>query len=1184
MSLVIRMLGTYTLAWENQRLPLPSAHKARLLLAYLLLDGGRGVARDRLIGILWPERPEATARRALSNALWQIRSAHGPAAGRLRTGEDRVAILLEPGDRFDVAEFRTLTAESGPSVPPYTEEVSRLHRAVALYRGDLLETCYEDWVLLEQQTLREEYLRAVGRLIVLHKQRGEYNQALTYALRLVAADPLREEAHREVMRLYHLLGRPRAALDQYETLRRLLWDELQTTPTPLTDALRQEIASLEKDTSPYIPTRPAPPPIIRDLTRLPLVGREEETRLLLAALQAAAYGHNHLFLIEGEAGVGKSRLVARLAAEAGWRDIPVGLGQARPMAAARPYYLLTDALHNLLTPLRIGQLVELVEPYHLSALSFLLPQPLPGLPSLPPLPLERERERLNTALARCLEALAPLVLVLEDLHWADEATLAALASLPSRLKGGVLLAVTFRSGEAYERPAVREVLEMMEREAPWRRIALSPLDIAQTTLLLQRALGLYTQVEPLARRLWTETGGNPLLLIETLKVLLDEGFLTLQESGEWQLPDPAQPWPPPASLREIVAERLGRLSPAERRVLEAVAILEGRGVLSILSRLLETDPASLSHLMRSLLRKGFLQEREAWYAFEHTRMQEIVYRSITPARRRNLHRRAAEVLEALHPEQTEALVYHFEQAGERSKALYYRLQAGERTQQRAPKIALEHYERALELIPEGDPAARWKALGGKAQVLLTLARRREQAATLKEMERLAQEMGDESRMARVRYDQGWLEFLSGDPAHAITLLDEAARLARRTDRPDLLGHCHLAVARANWRMGNPEECRQAMEDASLIFRRIGDQDGQSRCLNMLGTFYISLAIDYEQALSCFGGNILLNRQRGNLYREIISLLNVGLVWIRLGDYRQALDVLEEAAGLNLHLGAHNLRGVFHIWAGICHRGLVDLEQARKEAEQALAICSEVGDHNFTIEAENLLGLIAADEGRYEEACQHLGHALEMAQTYHQQQDAVVLTSFLALACLRAGKGKEADRLSLQAADGLKGWDGPRGRQQEACFACYQVRAALDGPEAARPWLERAYQLLMEVADRIQNPELRCSFLEQVPEHRAILIAHELGQPPPPYLHRPVSLPRAGRPRRGGERVSVLWTISEPEDGLVEDRVARRRHRLLRLLRQAEAQGAAPTIQHMADALGVSRPTIKRDLAALRRER
>ena len=1207
LALRIWLFGQFELVWGDAPLSIPQSSAARSLLAYLIVHHDRAIPRDRLTGIFWPERPDPSARRALSQALWQIRQSLRPAAGRLVTERDAVTFVLHPGDWLDVKEFEEKVHRDTTST-----QVDRYTSAVALYRADFLQDTYDDWALLERERLRELYLGTLERLITLHKQRGNYEQALTCAQRLAGADPLREAAHRELMRLYYLLDRPRAALEQFASLRNLLAEELRVLPASATVSLYQEIAAaLEETVSHHLPVAPPPPPLLHDLAHLPFVGRANERAVLLYALQTAAQGQGGLALVEGDAGVGKTRLVNEIIADAQWRGFQVGLGKVDPLAAAASYQLLRDALSPLLTSLRIAQLAELVEPLWLSAVIPLFPAMAEHLPDLVPLaPLEphEEQQRMWEGFARCLVGLAsifPLLLVLEDLHWADEATLAALPHLAPHLRTNrILLVLTCRIAEARERPAVWETLEALDRALPLLRSRLLPLERADAVALVRRALGVGeadVQATIFARRLLDETGGNALFLVETLKSLLEQETLTPSPDGGWVFPSEARPLPIPASVRELISARLARLSPALRVVLELVAVIGEDADFSVLSHASDAEPVSLISALEELGRRGFLVETEARYCFEHDRIQEIVYQTIAPECRRTLHRQAGIVLERLHPERIEPLAHHFDRGDVREKALAYTLQAGERAGAVYDyETALIHYRRALALVGD-DPAARWDVLARQERALDVLSRREAQSDVLDEMLHLAEALDDPVRQARTYHRQGWWEVLAGEPVRALLLLDEADGLARAAGERDLLGDCLTSAARAWWRIGDVARCQAAVEEARALFQETGNCQNENRVLNMLGNLHLGLTGNYAQALTYFEENQRVAHELGDRYREAAAQANSSIACTLLGCYRRSQEALAEAYQVMTRVGDRNWQSIILHWQGANYRGLGDLGQAQTAAEESLGICREVGNRNFEIAALELLGQIALERHNPGQARLYFQQAVEVAQANQQTMDWAIQQSHLALACLHLGYSEEARRLSEQAIATLEGLGERFSHMGEVYFARYQIASAVEGSEIAQPYLERAYRVLQDMAADIDDLDLRRSFLENVAENRAIVTAHRTGRIPISTRWQSVCLPRAdaptGRPLRDDEYVEVTWTVAAPEDDEVSgkawpelglnavegqsQRVARRRHRLLRLLRQAREQGAAPTVDDLAAALEMSRATIKRDLAALR---
>ncbi|MFQ5343353.1 MAG: BTAD domain-containing putative transcriptional regulator, partial [Anaerolineae bacterium] len=408
-------------------LPLPASTAARSLLAYLLLHRERPHPRSVLAGIWWPDVPENRARRALSQALWHIRRA---LPDTVAADGDAIRIPPEVPLWVDVAAFRALLephlsdvwSEHGEMSRRYADPEQRqtvlddLRQAVQLYRGDLLEGFYDDWVMLERERLRELYLQALESLSHLESAAGRYEAALESALALAQADPLREAAHRDLMHLYARLGRPEAALQQFAVCRQILRDELDLEPGPETAALAQQIITRRGQRPADYPSGPVTLDSLRQFP-IPLVGREAERAQLLSFAEHVFQGERHVVLVAGEAGVGKTCLLETVAGEIQRRGVQVLWGNCQEQAATLPYGPLVEALATGLSAGHADQLVGLVESIWLQVLSPLLPPLAAALsdhaPRIAISPID-ERARLVEALAHLLSGwsqIVPIVLV-----------------------------------------------------------------------------------------------------------------------------------------------------------------------------------------------------------------------------------------------------------------------------------------------------------------------------------------------------------------------------------------------------------------------------------------------------------------------------------------------------------------------------------------------------------------------------------------------------------------------------------------------------------------------------------------------------------------------------------------------------------------------------------------------------
>ncbi|MFZ1757410.1 MAG: BTAD domain-containing putative transcriptional regulator, partial [Caldilineaceae bacterium] len=299
--LSVHLFGPFILEYDGQPVLIPS-RAGRSLLAYLLFHAHVEHSRTRLCNLFWPDLDESTARRRLSYVLWEIGRSPGTESLILRNadtlGVDRAQVQAIDVHAFEEALNHAVRQTSDQDALPF------LRQAVALYTAPLLADDYSDWVIAEQERLRERYIQAAQRLIAGHKSNQDYEQALLAALALIQVDPLHEGAYQEAIWLYHRLGRLHDAQQRYDELCTVLHEEFGAVPAPETTALMET-------GPPSIDERaPDTPPFAQDI---PLIGRKMERRVLIEHLERAMRGQGGVLFVVGEPGVGKSRLLDALA-------------------------------------------------------------------------------------------------------------------------------------------------------------------------------------------------------------------------------------------------------------------------------------------------------------------------------------------------------------------------------------------------------------------------------------------------------------------------------------------------------------------------------------------------------------------------------------------------------------------------------------------------------------------------------------------------------------------------------------------------------------------------------------------------------------------------------------------------------------------------------------------------------
>jgi DNA-binding SARP family transcriptional activator len=1267
----IHLLGGFLLQQGERTLPPIPSRAARSLLAYLVVHRDRTHQRELLAGLFWPETPENRARRRLSHTLWQIQDTLEEASGSepyLLTTPDTLAFNPEAHYWLDCEEFErdleAVSSDCGSAASNPIADLETLRSCVELYRGDFLAGFYEDWVVVQQDHWRERYLAALGHLVQLAKGRGDHEEALGYARRLTHHDPLREEGHQEVMRLCFLSGRINEALQQYERCRSILAEELGAEPSPATTELNQKI--LRHRRARILPEGSSGAPVLFDRrAEVPFVGREQERRTLVDAMEHVLGGGGGAVLVEGEPGLGKTRLTAEAAEDARWRGFEILWGSSIG-GSVRPYGALGEALRSGLSHLRAEQLAQQVEGVWLREVTLLVPELAGWFPELPPpapLKSEEEPQRMREALARTLAALgrvAPHLLVLDDLHWADRDTLRALADLGPVLRSTrVLLCLLYRSEEARGDPRVWEVLRELDRSAGLGRVVLAPLSVFELGELVGEGLGLATVSPGLASRLHQETGGNALFVLETLQALRDGGVLRGAEDAPSveALLGSRPPVPVADRVKRVIVDRASLLSAGVRSVLDAAAVC-GPGVgLELLAEVADPGRPEVVDALDELLHRRLLVEEEDGYRFRHEQILRVVYEAVGPDERRELHRRAARALEASGSEDAVELARHHREGEMPDRAARYLVVAAERAAQlHAYETALEHYLSAEEAARAAGwpPDELFGIVACQEEALDVLGRREEQGTALDhmaaaakgrpdrtaEVERrrawvlahadrfgeaaeaarrsasLARELGDRAGETAALVALGMCLRLSGRAAGAVPILEQAVRLDHGDRRVE--AEARAALGNTLTELQRYGEGREHLSAALDLYRELADPRGEAEVLVVLGAGAMEQG-DTQAAETRYLRALEVCREIGYRHGEGVNLVNLGnllyvqgLVGEALRRYDEAIEVFEATA---------HRRGratVLANDASVRHTVLGDDDRAGREAQEALSYFEGIGDPARVAQCLDTLAGIERRRGQLAEARRHLVaslrklaaadnrwfeaqhwrslalleleagdpegalQALDRADRLCHQAGlsdlAVELLSIRGAALLARGEAAAAVRATARATEGLRpGVERPH----LVLFRHHLAARAAGREEEARDVLEAAHARLRSALAGLSEEE-RVMALE-VPEHQAIEAAWEQLQPRRILARLPEADAPTGRPLREDEWREVRWTVEDPADERIGDRVERRRHRLLRLLEDARTQGGSPTIDHLAEALGVSSSTLRRDLAALREE-
>ncbi len=863
--------------------------KAVALLAHLTLTD-RPRPRDALADLLWPGSDPERARGALRRTLSALRGAIGPEL--IEATRDHVRLIKGSRLAVDVDQFRVLRADGD------------LERAVDLFRGDFLEGFgvrdapdFEDWAQIEGDGLRRELVVVLGDLVDSRQTAGDTLGALRSAQRWLAVDPLHESAHRALMMLYAATGDRTAAVVQYRECVRTLSRELGVPPLSETTELYEAISRGSYIVSaPAAASGSAPGP---ESLVSPFVGRCADLRSLRSAHKSIATD-GHVILVEGEAGIGKTRLVEELLSQLRDDGARVLVGRAYEDEGGLAYAPVIEALRGRL---REGDdWLAGAGDRALGEAARLLPDLTAGRSGDTPPALDgpgaetRFLAGLWDTLSAAARGSVPGAWFIDDVQWGDQATLGLLSYGLRRSAGRPLLVVlTWRT--PYDHPLRREVAAIA-RAGGGTALRLGRLGEDAVEALV-RAARPRERDPHVVRRLWEKTDGVPLLLVEYLRTL----------SGDDE-------WPLPVSARELLRARLDPVSETGRQVLSGAAVL-GRSfdldtVRAVCGR---TDEETVTAL-EEVVRRGLVGEASREYDFTHDSLRTVVYDQTSLARRRLLHGRAAQVLGG----PAAVVARHLHLAGRDREAAHAFREAGEQAREVfANAEALGHLRAALTLgHPDrteletviGDLQT---VMGDYTGALLTL----ESAAAGCRPDQLS---AVEQRLGRLQHRRG--EYVLAEAHLQVALA--AAPESECANRAGVTADLSLAAHA----QGDALRARRLARQASALAEDAGDLRARCQAHNLLGMLATADG-DTRAAFESLRRSRELADQVGDHDLKVAALNNLALAHRAGGELQSATELTTAALDLCTTTGDRHHEAALH-------NNLADLLQASGHPDVAMA--------------------------------------------------------------------------------------------------------------------------------------------------------------------------------------------------------------------------------------------------------
>ncbi len=1053
----LRLLGGFELVIDNETISLGQP-RIEEFVAFLAVHQGETYSRSQIAYRFWPDSSEKQARTNTRQLLFKLKQAWNELERVLSIDRSSVTWRTDVPVTVDVHFLDHLMERAEATVDPVAKS-ALFEQAACNYRGDFLPDCFSDWALAVREQLNTAYSALLLKWIETLLDVRDYEGALTQARNLIDHDPVQEAAYRRLMQVHMAFGDRAAALRVYHTCASMLQKELGVEPSPATMQMRTTLLRSAENEAPASETP-------RTINRPRLIGRHRQWQQLKQAWSDAQQGNAQCVLIWGEAGIGKTRLAQELIDWVRQQGQVAVSSRSYAAEGALTYAPITEWLrHPTIQPI-----VKSVDALWQVELSRLLPELLienRELPAPGPLTEAWQQLRFYQSIVHVLQAVpGPLLLHLDDMQWSDQDTLYLMHFLLHNTRNKhVLLMGTIRTEDATGNASLHELAETLRHANQLNEFVLTALTEEESIQLAELTVG-----EPLSSErnalLYEASEGHPLYLIESLRS--DQTSeptpvqRAIQNARNFEMT--GEPNIPPR-IFQLLSSRLYQLSPEAQMVASAASVIGHSFTYALLKAVTDMEEAPLVDVLDELWTRRIIHEQSGdSYDFSHDRIREVAYQQISRTRRRLLHRTVGESLESVYIEDLDIvageLAKHFFLAGDSYRAYqYYRKAANVALKQYALARADELFTAALTQLPD-DGAERILALSEQSAIFSIRfdlprwkANIEKQHSLLNSLHNPPSELVLETYIDTSRYYAEQGEGRDAQKAAQIAVTE-----AKRLDEDLALARAYQVLARSYWlqsamakaanffglsrefahRAGNgeieltsvelqaaigmfsgmpPNEIRKRLTDAYAIAEAIGNIHHQASLNNKFGYLTIEQGSgEFDLAEQEYRQGLAVIRDIGDRSWEHIIFSNLGKLFDRKGDYRQAMGALTDALE-NQQDGVRYWRSFVirhHIGASWMEMGRLDA--AQKELTVASNMLHQLGNHHFETRARCDLGLAHFLSDECELALRELNDVLELVHGHGDLR-------FEALICTRLGYVYEVTDQLENASNGYRrGYD------------------------------------------------------------------------------------------------------------------------------------------------------------------